>query len=180
MKNKKVIIILVLALVIIIAVFGIKIYFASLIPQENFKAPGQTWQSSKRVEDYFVEHMRVSQGESVEMAKNGVEFRVSKGTTLKGIVSNLTYYGLVRDEKALVYALENTKDTTPGRSEGIKVSTSGTIDIEATYEFDKNMNTWEVANILLNKPFYWDDSTRYDYLFMLGDPHGPKRERTTN
>jgi hypothetical protein len=168
--------------IILIALLALvlKLTLTSKIPTENFQAPGKDWPSSKKVADYFIEHMRVKPEDAIEMSKNGVEFRLSKISTLQGIISNLTYYGLVRDENSLSYALKNTKDTTPGRNGSVKVGNSGTIDLEASYELDTNMTTWEVADILLNKPIHWDNSTRYDYLFMPGNPHSPTREKSTN
>src|SRR3989344_6241711 len=56
-----------------------------------------------------------------------VKFRVDKQNTLIAVTGNLHYYGFVKDEEALKYALEHTKDNTPGKSRAIKVG-NNTID----------------------------------------------------
>ncbi|MCL5970512.1 MAG: endolytic transglycosylase MltG [Patescibacteria group bacterium] len=178
MKNK-LFIGIVLLLIMPSSILFLKIK-SDKIPEENFKATGANWNSAKKVEDYFIERMRMKPEEAKEQAKNGVEFRVFKESTLQGIVNNLYSYGIVRDEKALLYSLENTKDTTYGNEGAIKIGTNGTIDIESTYELATDMTAWEVANTLLNKPIHWETSTRYDYLFMPGNPHAPRGERPSN
>ena len=79
-----------------------------------------------------------------------LQFRVSKQNTLMAVTGNLHYYGVIKDDNALQYALEHTKDNTPGKEGAIKVG-NGTIDTEAVYNISQNMNTWEIARILLNE-----------------------------
>jgi len=78
-----------------------------------------------------------------------VKFRVDKQNTLMAVTGNLHYYGFVKDEDALEYALEHTKDNTPGKPEAIKIG-NNTIDTETAYNISQSMNTWEIAQILLN------------------------------
>jgi len=79
-----------------------------------------------------------------------VKFRVDKQNTLMAVTGNLRYYGFVKDEEALKYALEHTKDMTPGKAEAIKIG-NNTIDTEAAYNISQSMNAWEIARILLNE-----------------------------
>lgn len=79
-----------------------------------------------------------------------VEFRVSKENTLMAVTGNLAYYGLVKDEEALKYALLHTKDNTPGNEESIKIG-NNTTDTEKIYTISQSMSTWEIARILLNE-----------------------------
>lgn len=78
-----------------------------------------------------------------------VQFRVSKSNTLIAVTGNLHYYGFVKDEDAFRYALEYTKDNTPGKEGAIKVG-NNTIDTEAVYTISQTMSAWEIAKILLN------------------------------
>lgn len=142
---------------------------------ETFKAPGNTWESPKRIEDYFHDSLGMTNKEAEDAANKGVSFYVTKGTALNGIVGNLTYYGIVRDEKSLRYALEHTKDTMPGNNDAIKVG-SNTIDINAYYSLSRDMDTWQVADALLNKPHYLKDNP-YNYIFMPGYPDAPENDR---
>jgi len=141
---------------------------------ENAKAPGNDWDSPKRIEDYFVNDMRIPPDEAKKYADIGVSFYVRKDSTLDGIVGNLAYYGIVRDENTLRYALEHTKDTVPGKEGAIKVG-KNSIDL-AVYGLSRNMDTWQVADALLNKP-HFVNLTEYTYMFMPGDPNdrtGPR------
>lgn len=79
-----------------------------------------------------------------------VQFRVSKENTLIAVTGNLHYYGFVKDEDVLKYALEQTKDSTPGKGGVIKVG-NNTIDTEAVYAISQTMSAWEIARILLNE-----------------------------
>lgn len=79
-----------------------------------------------------------------------IKFRVDKQNTLMAVTGNLHYYGFVKDEDALKYALQHTKNTTPGKSGAIKVG-NNTIDTETAYNISQSMNTWEIARILLNE-----------------------------
>jgi hypothetical protein len=143
---------------------------------ENAKAPGNDWDSPKRIEDYFVNDMRIPLDEAEKYADVGVSFYVRKDSTLDGIVGNLAYYGIVRDEGTLRYALKQTKDTVPGKDGAIKVDDDKTIDL-AVYGLSRNMDTWQVADALLNKPHYVDLAI-YTYLFMPGDPADRTGPRT--
>ena len=138
--------------------------------QSNFLAPGKDWQSSKKVEDYFVEHLRMTSQEANEIrSKPGVDgtvdIRISLNVTLDGLVGNLYYYGFIRNEKSFRYALENTKDTTPSEK-AIKIGKDGTIDTNAEYRISENMSAWELADLLLNKPAGHFSFDEYNYFFM--------------
>ncbi|RJR23836.1 hypothetical protein C4578_03595 [Candidatus Microgenomates bacterium] len=138
--------------------------------EENFKAPGRDWNSPKKVEDYFIERLRMTPQEASEIrSKPGVDgtvdLRISTNVTLEGLVGNLYYYGFVRDEDTLRYALENTQDTTPSEN-AIKAGKSGTIDTNAEYRISEDMTTWEIADILLNKPSGHFSYDEYGYFFM--------------
>lgn len=143
---------------------------------ESFKAPGNNWQSTKKIEDYFVNDMRMTPEEAKRFADIGVSFYVTKNTTIDGIIGNLAYYGVVKDQNTLKYALEHTKDIVPGKDGAIKVGSNGTIDL-AVYGLSRNMDTWQIADALLNKPHYVD-LTQYNYLFMPGDPNAKYGDRT--
>ena len=145
-------------------------YFITKPNEENFKAPGKDWESPKKVEDYFIErlHMPVAEAKQIR-SKPGVDgkanLRLDPKVTLDALISNLYYYGFVRDEKAFRYALEHTKDTTPSDT-AIKVGKDGTIDTNAEYRISENMSAWGLADLLLNKPeghFTFDE---YGYFFM--------------
>ena len=137
----------------------------------GFEAPGRDFSSEKKVEDYFVENLRMTPSEAKEtrsIAKGNdgkVTFRLTDKTTLQAIVGNLHYYGFIRDEKAFMYALENTKDTEIGKANAIKVGKSGTIDVGASYRISEDMDAWQIADVLLNKPTYFAYD-EYGYIFM--------------
>lgn len=161
---------------LVIASISAYFFFFSKPPTDNFKATGNDYQSQKKVEDYFIDILRMKPNEAKKFADIGVSFYVDKSTTFNAIISNLAYYGLVRDENTLRYALEHTKDTTPGKEGAIKVEANGTIDL-AYYELSRNMDTWQIANTLLNNPH--PIGVEYNYLFMPGDPnskYGPRQE----
>lgn len=137
---------------------------------ENFKAPGRDWESPKKVESYFIEHLRMSPEEASTIRnKLGVDgainLRISTNVTLDGLVGNLLYYGFIRDEKAFRYALLNTEDATPN-DKAIKVGGIGTIDQNAEYRISEDMTAWELADILLNKPAGHFSFDEYNYFFM--------------
>jgi len=140
------------------------------IPKEYFYAPGNAWESSKKVEDYFIESMNMTPQEASEIRTGEgvdgmVNLRTGKATTLDALVSNLYYFGFVRDEEAFRYALTHTKDTTPSEN-AIMVEKDGTIDRNAEFRISEKMTAWEIADILLNKPsghFAFDE---YNYFFM--------------
>lgn len=161
---KKIIIVLVL---VAIGIFGAVYLNLNKIPADDFKAPGKNWNSPKKVEDYFVEKLRFTQSD-LERQKQSetVDFRPGKGSTLDAIISNLNYYGFIRSEKALRYALENTEDKTQGNLGSLPVGKNGSIDIVASYRISENMTAWEIADTLLNKSRYFGPSDEYNYMFM--------------
>ena len=79
-----------------------------------------------------------------------VQFKISKQNTLIAVLSNLSYYGFIKDENAFKYALQNTKDNTPGKEGVIKIG-NNTIDTESAYNISQAMSAWEIAKILLNE-----------------------------
>lgn len=137
------------------------------IPDQYFLAPGKSWQSTKKVDDYFIEKLHFTQSD-LERQKQSetVDFRPGKGSTLEAIASNLKYYGFIRSKKALMYALENTKDTTQGNTGALSVGKNGSIDIVASYRISENMTAWEIADTLLNKSHYFGPNDEYQYMFM--------------
>lgn len=126
----------------------------------------------KTVEAYFKEHMNAGPEEAKKMAENGVGFRVSKDTTLIGIVGNLYYYGFVDNEEEFNKLLEQTNDTTTGREGAIKAG-NNTIDTNSSYYINYQMSDEEISDTLLNKGKYDENFTRYNYLFMPGGSGGP-------
>lgn len=138
--------------------------------EESFKAPGKNWQSPKKVEDYFIEHLHMNplEAKNARLQSYGndgkINLRLLYGTKLPALLSNLKYYGFIRDEKALEYALEHTKDTFPGRTDAIKIG-NNTIDIYSSYRISEDMTAWEIADQLLNHPSYFAYD-EYGYMFM--------------
>lgn len=156
---------------VLLLAFGAFGYLKLAKPNEDsLKAPGRTWGSPKKVEDYFVEKLRMTPQEAAEIrSKPGVDgtvdLRISTNVTLDGLTGNLYYYGFIRDEKSFRYALKNTKDTTPS-DKAIKVGKDGTIATNAEYRISENMSAWEIADILLNKPAGHFTFDEYNYFFM--------------
>ena len=137
------------------------------ISEQDFAAPTKNWQSTKKVNDYFTEKLHFTQSDFERQKQSEtVDFRPGKGSTLEAVVSNLKYYGFVRSEKALMYALENTKDTTQGNEGALSVGKNGSIDIVASYRISENMTAWEMADTLLNKSHYFGPNDEYQYMFM--------------
>jgi len=124
----------------------------------------------KTVADYFVEHMRVSADEANTMASNGVILRLSKNSTLQGVVGNLYYYGFIDDEAKFSKLLETAADTTPGKDDSIKAG-KNTIDVSSNYYLNYSLGDEEIADTLLNKPTFEPTFTQYNYLFMPGGPN---------
>ena len=158
-----------IGIVLIVLIVGFM--FLKKPNQELFQAPGKAWNSPKKVEDYFVETLHMSPEEAKEIRSRGkgndgtADLRIGETTTLQALVGNLAYYGFVRDEKSLLYALEHTQDITPSES-AITVGKNGSIDRNAEYRISEEMSAWEIADILLNKPaghFTYDE---YNYCFM--------------
>jgi len=162
----------IIASIVLFLVLGIFGYFKLTKPnEENFKATGRSWNSSKKVEDYFVERLRMTPKEASEIrSKPGVDetvdLRININVTLEALIGNLYYYGFVKDENTLRYALEHTKDITPSEKV-IRVGKEGTIDTNAEYRISENMTAWEIADILLNKPAGHFSFDEYNYFFML-------------
>lgn len=167
MKHKKILLIFTLSLIVIVLVFVFSQKFVNKISEEDFKAPGKSWSSPKKVADYFSEKLRFTPAD-FENQKNRttVDFRLYDGSTLEAVVGNLQYYGFIRSKKALLYALKNTEDKTPGHEGVIKVEKNGSIDIYASYRISENMSAWEIADTLLNKPTYFGKGDPYNYMFM--------------
>lgn len=124
----------------------------------------------KTIEDYFVENMHVSREEAKDMAKDGVILRVSKDTTLMGIVGNLYYYGFIDNEDSFNKLLKTASDTTPGKEGAIKAG-NNSIDTQTSYYLNYSMSDEQIADTLLNKGQFEENFTRYNYLFMPSDPN---------
>lgn len=155
------------AILLLIGLSAGAYYRAGQIPKDDFLAPGKSWKSPKKVEDYFVEKLRFTQDDLDQQKQNEtVDFRPGKDSTLEAVISNLKYYGFIRSEKAFKYALENTKDTTPGNPGALTVGNNGSIDLVASYRISENMTAWELADTLLNKSHYFGPSDEYGYMFM--------------
>lgn len=136
---------------------------------EKFAAPGKTWNSPKKVEDYFVSNLHMSSEEAHSIrTKPGVDgkvmLRLTAHTTADALVSNLEYYGFVKDKEALNYALEHGIDTVSGRTDALKFG-KNTVDLYAYYRISEDMTTWEIADELLNHPTYFAYD-EYNYMFM--------------
>ncbi len=167
-RTKRLAGIIAIAVALLLVIAGSYAYFS--YRQGRFNPPDLLNRTQgKEIEDYFMEKLGMTATEAKENAKNGFSFYITDNTTLDGIIGNLYYYGIVKDEKAFREALEQTKDTTPGRKNAIRVGKNGTIDISAYYGLKKGMTAWEVADILLNQPTYLQGTT-YNYLFMPGIP----------
>lgn len=137
--------------------------------EESFQAPGKNWNSPKKVEDYYLERLHMTPAEAKEARSSKgsdgkITLRLTQGTTLSALLSNLEYYGFVRDEKALKYALEHSVDKLPGRTDALRVG-NNTVDIYASYRISEDMTAWEIADQLLNHPSYFAFD-EYRYLFM--------------
>ena len=161
-----------LIIVGVLLILGISVFlFSEKQPNmDNFIAPGKEWNSPKKAEDYFIERLHMSPKEASEIrSKPGVDgavnLRISNQTTLDALVGNLAYYGFVRDEKSIRYALEHTKDVTPS-DKAIVVDKNRTIDTNAEYRISENMDAWQIADILLNRPSGHFTFDEYNYFFM--------------
>ena len=167
---KKIVISATIALLLISA--GAYLYQKNRQPySENYLPPEQR----KTVEAYFIEHMRMSPTEAQEMAANGVDLRVSKTSTIQGIVGNLYYYGFIDDQAKFNELIEATKDTTPGKEDSIKVGKGNTIDRNSHYYLNYQMTEEEIADTLLNKAKFANDFSSYNYLFMPSGRGGPSQ-----
>jgi len=74
-----------------------------------------------------------------------------------GVVSNLRYYGFIKDEDAFRYALGHAEDATPEQEGAIRVG-NNTINTQTTYEISQTMGAWELADVLLNQGRFDDCS----------------------
>lgn len=175
-KRRPFIFILVAIVALVMLAFAISLSKGNSIvsditkPSEgSFEAPGRDWPSEKKVEDYFVEHLRMTPQEAQEIrSKPGVDgkimLRLRENTTIDGLVGNLEYYGFVKDKEALRYALEHGEDSYAGKQDTLKVG-GNTVDIWAYYRISENMTAWEIANELLNNPTHFGYD-QYNYMFM--------------
>jgi hypothetical protein len=175
----------IIVLIIVVILLGVGISYFSLkqgrSPQqvarpnlntpseEKFLAPGKKWPSEKKVEQYFVENLKMSPEEAEAFRKKEgsdgkIMLRLGENTTLEGLISNLKYYGFIRDEEAFRYAIEHSTDTDPGKTYALKVG-NNTIDTFAYYRISEEMDAWQLADELLNHPthFAYDE---YRHLFM--------------
>jgi hypothetical protein len=137
MRNKKVNIkeIILIALACLVVAAGSYVIFTH--KDSRFEAVDLTNRAEgKEVEDYFVDKLGMNGEEAKKFADQGVSFYITGTTNLDAIISNLHYYGLVKDEKAFREALVKTKDTLPGNENAIKVG-NNTIDIHAYYGLKK-------------------------------------------
>jgi cell division protein YceG involved in septum cleavage len=137
--------------------------------EESFEAPGKDWPSEKKVEDYFIEHLRMTPEEAQEIrSKPGVDgkvmLRLRENTTIEALISNLEYYGFVKNKESLRYALENSIDAYEGKQDALKVG-DNTVDIWAYYRISEDMTAWEIAEELLNNPTHFGYD-QYNYMFM--------------
>jgi hypothetical protein len=159
---------IVIGLLIFGGIFAYLTFFAK--SDDSFLAPGRNWNSPKKVEDYFVERMGVDPMEvsairSTSGPQGTVNLRINDKTTLDALIGNLHYYGFIRDEKSFRYALEHTKDIGSG-DKVIVVDKNRAIDANAEYGISEDMDAWQIADILLNRPsghFAFDE---YGYFFM--------------
>lgn len=155
-------------LLLALSFFG---YFKFSQPNmDNFKSPGRSWNSPKKVEDYFIERLRMTHQEAQDIRNKpgvdgNVDLRINTNVTLDALIGNLYYYGFVRDEKSFRYALEHTKDITPS-DKAIVVDKNRTIDTNAEYRISENMDAWQIADILLNRPVGHFPYDEYGYFFM--------------
>jgi len=154
-------------LLLIIVGVGAYYIFRPTISKEAFEPVNKTQYQGKIVSDYFVDRLRMTQEEAEKAASKGVSFYVTDNMTLDALVSNLHYYGLVKDEEAFRYALEHSDDTHPATSpKALKI---GKNDIDrGFYGFGITMNAWEIAQILVNYP--QEIKEDYGYMFMPGAP----------
>ncbi len=141
--------------------------FRPKVDQSQFQPIDKNTWEGHTVADYFEDKLRMTPEEAEDSEKLGASFYVTNNMTLDALISNLHYYGFVRDENALRYALENSEDTNPGKENAIKVG-KNTID-RGVYGLGTKMTAWEVARILLNYP--QEVKTDYGYMFMPGGPY---------
>lgn len=157
---------IILGLITLLIIGGIDLLLRPKVESSKFEAVNmQTWQG-KTVADYFVDKLRMSPQEAQSATEIGVSFYVSDAMTLDALISNLHYYGLVGDEEALQYALENSEDNVQGEENAIMIG-ENSID-RGYYNLGPGMTVWEVADVLLNEPK--ESKIDYGYMFMPGKP----------
>ncbi|MBW7956058.1 hypothetical protein H3C66_04980 [Patescibacteria group bacterium] len=170
-------IVLSLVIVALAAIFITRFTAKPLTPalskpaDELFLAPGRGWDSEKKVEAYFINnlHMTPEEANSIR-SKPGVDgkimLRIRERTTLEALLSNLEYYGFVRDKEALRYALEHSadNDTAQGKASPLVIG-NNTIATWAYYRISEDMTAWEIADELLNHPTHFSFD-QYNYTFM--------------
>ncbi|HGJ66792.1 TPA: hypothetical protein ENS27_15630 [bacterium] len=130
MKMKKILPPVLVIIAILVLAAGVAVYFTKSY-QSKFEAPRQDAPT--------------------------IQFRVGKEATLMGVISNLRYYGFIKDEDAFKYALEHAQDTDPGKEGAIKVG-KNTINTQAVYEISQSMDAWQLASVLLNDGKFSDCS----------------------
>lgn len=84
-----------------------------------------------------------------------INFTIGKNFTLDAVVNDLKYYDFIKDEDAFRYALEHSKDNTPGDNNSLRIG-NNTIDREAKYTISQSMTAWQIAEILLNEGVHSD------------------------
>lgn len=94
-----------------------------------------------------------SKFEAPRQGTQNIDFTIGKNFTLDAVVSDLKYFDFIKDEETFRYALEYTKDNTPGREGALKIG-NNTIDREARYTISQSMTAWQIADILLNQGVY--------------------------
>lgn len=141
--------------------------FRPKIDQSQFQPIDKSTWEGHTVADYFIDKLRMTPEEAQDSEKLGASFYVTENMTLDALIGNLHYYGFVRDEDALRYALENSEDTNPGKDNAIKIG-ENTID-RGVYGLGTQMTAWEIARILLHYP--QEVKTDYGYMFMPGGPY---------
>jgi len=161
-----------LIIVGIIALAGVLIYLSTPKKKsgDSFLAPGKNWNSPKKVEDYFVEMLNMSPDEAIIVRQRGgsqgtVDLRLSDKTTLEALIGNLYYYGFIRNQESFRYALLHTDDM-GSADKVIVVDEKRAIDVNAEYRISEDMDAWQIADILLNKPSGRFDFDEYGYFFM--------------
>ncbi|NMB56550.1 hypothetical protein GYA19_01260 [Candidatus Beckwithbacteria bacterium] len=93
-----------------------------------------------------------------------IKFTVRKENTIMAVTGNLTYYGLVKDEEALKYALKHTKQKITPEKDALKIGNNA-INTQSVYEISQSMTAWQIADILLNKGIPCNDRCE-SYIFF--------------
>lgn len=91
-----------------------------------------------------------SKFEAPRVNSQTIGFTIKKDKTLMAIIGDLHYYGFIKDEGAFKYALEHSKDNTPGKENALTIG-NNTIDREARYKISQSMTAWQIADELLNQ-----------------------------